>query len=227
MTRGGFLGIVCKQPNDSREITKSIIGSVPELPRVTRRLLDAVVFIYRSENEALHGDPTGATGSLISYPIRREGFTDLGHLYLLTNSHVAKRDGRASVVRFNGVGDGVELVNISGGTWVHHPAADIAVAPLDVDHTKIRVADISIEMFLSQDQVSDETFIEGDECIIIGRHYGLDGTIRNTPAVRMGSVAIFNPEPVWFPEFSRAETSIRPPEVGIGLPLRFAPRRGG
>jgi len=199
---------VGKQPKRIAKARQSIIGRVPELPRVTRRLLDAVVYIYRGENEALRGDPTGATGCLISYPIRREGFTDLAHLYLLTNSHVAKRDGRSSVVRFNRVSDGVELVKISGDAWVHHPDADIAIAPLDVDQTKIRVADISIGMFLSQDHVSDGTFIEGDECIFIGRHYGLDGTMRNTPAVRMGSVAIFNPEPVWFSEFFRAETSV-------------------
>jgi hypothetical protein len=166
------------------------------VPRVTNRLLDAVIFVYRNENEAATGAAIGATGCLVSYPYKAEWGHGMAHLYAVTNSHVVKRDGRGRVVRINRLGGGAEIVELAGDRWEHHDDADVAAALLEVDQGQLRLADIPIEIFLTENDLSEQTFIEGDDCMFIGRHYGLDGKQRNTPAVRMGSVAIMRPDPV-------------------------------
>jgi len=181
---------------------------VPDLPRVTERLLDAVVFIYRDEEQATNGLPEGGTGCLVSYPFKAQGLANHAHLYAVTNSHVAKRDGRNSVIRINKLDGRVQLVVIRGDDWTHHVDADIAVVPLDLDQQTLRLADIPIEIFVSQEDIASRYFTEGDECLFIGRHHGLDGLHRNTPAVRMGSVAVMQPEPIYREEFVRSEESI-------------------
>jgi hypothetical protein len=164
------------------------------VPRVTERLLDTIVYIYRDEIEAMRGQAYGGTGCLVSYAYRED--STKAHLYAVTNSHVIKRDDRERVIRLNRMDGGTEVIRTSGRNWVHHDDADVAAISLDLDQSALRIADIPIDMFLTREAIATRLFTEGDDCLFIGRHYGIDGAERNTPAVRMGSVAIMQPEPV-------------------------------
>lgn len=176
--------------------TYAVMERVPDLPRVTEYLLDAIVFVYPDEDEARRGEPHGGTGCLVSYPFVTEGYEDKIHLYAVTNSHVVKRDGRSRALRMNKIDGEVEVITTPGSAWHHHDDADVAAVPLHVDQKAIRLSDIPAEIFLTPEDVAGQFYVDGDDCMFIGRHHGLDGKQRNTPAVRMGSVAIMTPEPV-------------------------------
>jgi hypothetical protein len=184
-----------------------VMERVTAVPRVTRGLLDAVVFVYMSAVDAKESNPVGATGFLVSYPFR-DPEMGLAHLYAVTNSHVALKDGGTRAIRLNKIGGGTETVLVRPDQWHHHDDADVAVAVLDLDQGRMRLADVPTSWFVTCEQIEERQFAEGDECLIIGRHFGLDGTERNTPAARFGSISIMQPEPLHHDKFGRPEESI-------------------
>lgn len=163
------------------------------MPRVTERLLDTIVYIYRDETEAMQGQAYGGTGCLVSYPYRDD--PTKAYLYAVSNSHVIKRDDRDRVIRLNRMGGGTEVIRTSGRGWVHHDDADVAAITLDLDQSALRLADIPLNMFLTREAIASRLFTEGDDCLFIGGHYGIDDAERNTPAVRLGSLPYRNLSP--------------------------------
>ncbi|HET8582258.1 MAG TPA: trypsin-like peptidase domain-containing protein [Jatrophihabitans sp.] len=166
------------------------------VPHVSRGLAHSVVYIYDSPADAETGGETGGTGVLISYPVK--GRSDRVHVYVATNSHVVRQDLYEPVgIRINQGSGTATVLRIPRASWIHHPDRDdIAVAALDFDTKRIPYGAVPISCFVTREQFADDTFGDGDECLYIGRHWGLDGKQRNTPAARSGIIAIADPEPI-------------------------------
>jgi hypothetical protein len=177
----------------SRDGSYRYVERVPQLPRVDDTLLDSVVYIYPSEEDAQKGAAGGGTGFLVGYPVAQRN--DLVHVYLVTNSHVATHT-RTVAVRINLHSGGTKVITLGPPQWFHHPDNDdVAVAPISLDAT-YRFGLVPVEMFATKENVEAGDFGAGDECFCIGRHINLDGKLANTPAARFGNVAIMRPDPV-------------------------------
>lgn len=177
-----------------------------ELPRVPNRLLNAVVFIYATVEDAYAGRSAGGTGFLVSVPFETDN--KYAHLYLVTNSHVVKRSPSLAI-RFNTPSGTTEIFEVSRDQWCHHPNGDdVAAIPLDLDSATYELSDVPVEIFMTETQRTNGDFGTGDECFVIGRNIGLEGERTNTPAARFGAVSIMSPEPIYQPRRKHAQDSI-------------------
>ena len=180
------------------------------MPRVPKRLIDSVVFLYESEEAAYAGAKTGGTGYLTSIPFSTGGPGIWhAHLYLVTNSHVADHGGSVSV-RINTKSGGIEVLTIPREKWTHHPDGDdIAVVSMeDLSSDTLQLSDVPTDIYMAEGHSENGIFGEGDECFVVGRNVGLEGLEFNTPACRFGAVAIMRPGKVWQPERQHAQESV-------------------
>ncbi len=177
------------------------------MPRVPRRLLDAVAYIYPTTEAANDGTPGGSTGFLISVSFESPQFPNLAHLYLVTNAHCVTPEPSVAV-RFNTKSGGTEVVAINRDQWIFHPEGDdIAAVAIDLDQAIYRLSDVPAEILMTEEQRNAD-FGVGDECFVIGRNVGLEGKRTNTPTARFGAVSMMAPEPVYQPLRARAQDSI-------------------
>jgi hypothetical protein len=90
-----------------------------------RFILDNVVFICRSAEQAVEGRKGGATGFFVAVPLERAP-DDYHHIYVVTNVHVTRNEPRT--LRLNTRDGKVDVVTITG--WVSVPKGpDVTVAP--------------------------------------------------------------------------------------------------
>src|SRR5690349_12749248 len=76
------------------------------MPKIERRLLDTVVYLYQDRADAEVGKDFGGTGFLVALP--GEMFPEqTTYFYAVTNWHVAVRDG-FSTIRINTI-DGTDI----------------------------------------------------------------------------------------------------------------------
>lgn len=68
------------------------------MPRIPNRLLDIVVYLYPSVDEAETGEKTGGTGFLVAVASQTHPW--LAYTYAVTNSHVIK-EARSPMVRLH------------------------------------------------------------------------------------------------------------------------------
>src|SRR5688572_25027158 len=97
-----------------------------------RFILDNVVFIYRSVEQATEGRKAGATGFFVAVPSK--GAPDgYHHIYVVTNVHVTRNEPRT--LRLNTHDGKPDVVTITN--WVSIPnGPDVAVAPVNLDPTR-------------------------------------------------------------------------------------------
>ena len=168
------------------------------LPRIHNRLINSVVFIYGTEEQAYAGALVGATGFLTAVPFKLSlpGLS-YAHLYLVTNSHVADQD-QPVAVRINTKAGETEVFTIPKDRWIHHPNGDdiAAVSMKELSKDIYQLSDVPSEIYMTQEQRACGDFGAGDECFVIGRHVGLEGLESNTPAARFGAVSIMNPDKI-------------------------------
>ncbi len=65
----------------------------PDVPGIPRQWLDAIVYLYPSEEAANSGAPYGGTGFLMTVDPAPGAACRLGHLYAVTNAHVIEGGG--------------------------------------------------------------------------------------------------------------------------------------
>ena len=167
------------------------------MPRISDESLNAVVFLYASDDDADAGTKFGGTGFLVGVPMTKEGWDGWGHFYAVSNRHVAQGTPTGfPVIRLNRMIKGVGTLPMTVNDWVPHHEADLAVCPIPgFISDQFRVQAFSTEMFITQQHLDKRDVGIGDDCWMLGRYVDMDGgTESNSPAVRFGNLAKAQPE---------------------------------
>ncbi|HEX4426589.1 MAG TPA: hypothetical protein VH079_14415 [Terriglobales bacterium] len=92
-------------------------------------------------------------------------------------------------------------MDTTGMRWFYHPdpLVDLAITPyLPRFHSVMDIRTISLDMFLTQANISDHHIGAGDEVFMTGLFTKFKGESKNLPIVRMGTVALISNERVPF-----------------------------
>jgi hypothetical protein len=165
------------------------------VPRIADWLLDCVVYLYPSKQEAEAGEAVGGTGFLAFVPSEvHEGY---GFAYCVTNSHVV-REGASPVIRLNTKDGSRDIIELEQDHWVHHPDGDdlaiCSIAMTNPDYYRYSLVDTG--MFVTNELIERQSMGPGDEVFMVGRFGTHEGRQRNTPVVRFGNISMMPFEPV-------------------------------
>jgi hypothetical protein len=144
-----------------------------------------VTYLYRSVQDAQAATAQGGTGFVVSVPSAT--VPDRHFFYVVTASHVI--EGGANVVRLNDRAGTTRAIAIDPDDWEHLPNDDVAIAGLPVDPIVDDWKSIPTEMFVTREIIEEFDIGPGDEVFMCGRFSGQEGADRNTPSVRLGSIA--------------------------------------
>ena len=171
------------------------------MPRVPSNYLDSVCYLYNSEDDAKKGVNFGGTGFLVSYPSITPGQV---FLYIVTNWHVACRDG-ASCVRINKIDGTHDIFPYEPHEWEFDPRYDIAVKLISLPSKSHKVTYISVKGFAHPRHMNSEHVSIGDDVFMIGRFVDHDGGSVNRPSLRFGNISVM-PFPIEQPNGKKADT---------------------
>ena len=152
-----------------------------------RSILNSVVFVYRTPEQAAEGRKAGGTGFFVAVPsiVAPDAFH---HIYVVTNVHVAR--GEARTLRVNMRDGGVDLITVSD--WVSvADGPDVALAPVSLNVNRHAVEALrSDSWLLTQDELSQYEIDAGDDVFMIGRFIDYDGIQTNRPSLRFGHISM-------------------------------------
>jgi hypothetical protein len=186
---------------------------IKSMPRISDYMLDGIVFLYRTEDEARRRVKLGGTGFVLTIPLK--GSEELtGHLlyvpYLVTNRHVVFGGG-ASVVSINRRdGAAPDVFPFEPTDWIEHPKGDdlAAISLFPFADTSIHMtAHIPHASLLTRKGFTELMIGVGDEVFMIGRFINHQGKHNNRPAVRFGSISM-GVEDIWVKKDNRFQESI-------------------
>ena len=153
------------------------------MPIIPRALLNCVVYLYRSKEDADAGENAGGTGFIAAMPTPDE----LGHHYIISNWHVAVQGGY-SCFRINTAG-GFETFEYGPEDWIFEPGGDdVAVLPVDLRSNLHMRMFLSTGIFVKAHEVEAEQIGPGDD-FMIGRFVDIEQKTTNIPAVRFGNIS--------------------------------------
>jgi hypothetical protein len=157
------------------------------MPKIPRRAIDSVFYLFASEDEAARGENAGGTGFVVEYR------DEISHYYGVSNRHVVRDDG-FSVIRFNTVGS-TETFNFGPEEWeAIADGEDIAVVPLDFSFDKLSLTSVSVSSFATERDVRFGDIGIGDDVFMIGLFLDHGGVDRNRPLARFGNISML-PDP--------------------------------
>jgi hypothetical protein len=165
------------------------------VPRIADWLLECVVYLYPSAQDADAGEAAGGTGFLAF--VRSEVNRDYGVAYCVTNSHVIREAG-SPVIRLNTKDGGRDVLALEQDDWIHHPDGDdlavclVALSNPDYYHYSV----IETDMFVTKEFMERQNMGPGDEVFMVGRFGTHEGRQRNTPVVRFGNISMMPWEPI-------------------------------
>ena len=164
------------------------------MPRIIDDLLDCVVYLYPTVEEAERGaTPTepgrGGTGFLVGVPI--EDAPEYFVTYVLTNSHVVGPEGRSPVVRVNSLAGGTDILPLTTNDWIHHEDGDdVAAAQIAIYHTVHQYERLGWDDWpITQEEMNEWRVGPGDDVFFLGRFRYQEGRRRNLPTARFGCIA--------------------------------------
>ncbi|MDP9383051.1 MAG: hypothetical protein M3Q29_23515 [Chloroflexota bacterium] len=167
----------------------------PPLPRIEDQILDCVVYLYPSVEDAEAGKRVGGTGFLVGIPSKVN--ESRVYLYAATNSHVI-REGKSPVIRLNTKEGKKAVLELAQEDWVHHrDADDVAACPFvlaDPDAYGHRF--IPQSQFLTEGSIRELDVGPGDNVYMVGRFVSHEGHQRNIPIVRFGNISMMPWEPI-------------------------------
>ena len=163
------------------------------MPRTPDDFLECIVYAYPTVEAAEQGSKAGGSGFLIV--VESEKYPKLGSRYLVTNSHVADEAG---AIRVNTNDGGSGVIPVVRGQWFHHPKGDdVAILPLPLSAAQFKFKQLPTRYFLTREDISRLNIGPGDDIYFMGRFIAHDGTQKNQPVVRFGSIAMMPGEPVY------------------------------
>jgi hypothetical protein len=157
------------------------------VPRIDDNILDGVIYLYRSVEDAEEGLQFGGSGFLVGVPsVVHEGFITL---YAVTNSHVIR--GNYPIIRLNTKRGDTDVIPLSTDAWVHHEDGDdLAACPLAIAPGEYKYSHVPPSMFLTREVMAEHNIGPGDEIFMAGRFVSHQGEQRNTPLVRFGNISM-------------------------------------
>ena len=165
------------------------------MPRVPDELVTTVVYLFPSSEAAEAGERAGGTGFLMSIP-----FTNslLAHWYVVTNRHVI--DSGCRTVGFNWY-DGTRWHHeIEEADWERHELGyDVAAAwlPFNLFNEDDHFNAFDVEALLTEETFRDWEVGLGDEMLLVSRHLGHQGRVKNRPIVHSGMLSLSPPDLVY------------------------------
>ena len=176
------------------------------VPRIPDDILDSVIYLYPTREDAEAGEPIGGSGFLVVIPYedpsQGTGLWDgslPGDRYAVTNQHVAFGESDAHVIRLNTQDGQTHILETDPGDWHRHPDGDdLAVCPLELDPGLLKIAAIPTYTFIREDYSADEYGSPGpgDEVFFVGRFVTHEGKQTNRPTARFGNISMYPAEPV-------------------------------
>lgn len=169
----------------------------PEMPRIEDLILDCIVYLYPSVEEAKRGVKYGGAGFLIQIQTELPFVPMLPGIeegplfrYVVTNKHVIS--GGCTVVRVNTRDGQTDEIPLSRNQWQEHPDADLAVAQIEsLDYfAGYKVRFIPDEYLLTEDAVKALNIGPGDDVYMVGRFMSHDGKQKNQPFVQSGIISL-------------------------------------
>jgi hypothetical protein len=182
------------------------------VPSIDYDLLDCVVYLYPSADEAELGVEAGGTGFLVNVWPEGEDDFDGGyeHLYAITNEHVVSENAicPSPVIRLNTHTGKHDVYPLDCDGWIPDPGgSDLAVHYFGlVESGSFRYQSISTEKFISESDVRYSRIGPGDDVFMVGRFFLHEGTQRNTPSLRFGNISMMPFEPVKHPSLRDQES---------------------
>lgn len=175
------------------------VGRIPDLvPR-------AVVFMYPEDHDARNGSRAGGSGFVLGVTfadeqgVRPRMPDEIGptHIYVVTNTHVARQCSIARVANPT-----KPLIRVS--TWHEQSdGEDISIGYLGLQTDVYYDTAIDLSMLATKDWL-DRMFVGvGDEVFMVGRFIGLDEAPNNTPVLRRGVLALSETVSVKNPRMER------------------------
>jgi len=155
------------------------------MPAIPYPLLDCVVYLYGDKESALAGKRYGGCGFLLSVSTQGGRFA---HLYLVTNYHVAIRDGFC-VARVNSQAGGVDIFEFDSSEFIFNPGGgDVCAVSLQLTDTH-KWASLDISHLATRDH-AERGICLGDDVFMLGRFIEHDGGVTNRPAARFGNISV-------------------------------------
>ena len=155
------------------------------LPPIPSHFLDAVVFLYGSQEDAQAGADSGGSGFIASIG----GDWRSRSLYIVTNRHVAEK---ARAVRVQEPrGSRTEIVPTPEDGWRHHQDGDdVSVFPLGLDpEATFYYASISAGTSMHSVNEEQSWLGPGEDVFLLGRYIDRRGVQLDTPMARFGHIA--------------------------------------
>jgi hypothetical protein len=165
------------------------------VPHIPKQWLDAVVYLYPTEDDARRGAPAGSTGFIVSVPVEDNRLQGHAHHYVVTNAHAV--EGQPSLaVRINLRAGGFDVMTIPREEWITHPDRDDVAAAGLPGNPAYQYAAVNRSMMLTRELLDHWDFGPGDEVFFIGRYKDHEGKAHNVPTVRSGILSAFPAEPI-------------------------------
>lgn len=190
------------------------------MPRVRPNYLNSIIYLYRHKDDADTGVEIGGSGFLLEMESSSGGKK---HIYAVTNAHVI--DEGCPVIRVNlkqptSLTERTFCFEFPASSWMKHDKHDLAVRALPPDSPLdlFNISFISMNKFLSQEDVDDELIGPGDDLFYVGRFMDHAGKWENQPSVRLGTISMLpnEREPIEY----KTECGVTRSQVGFLVEAR-------
>lgn len=165
------------------------------MPRIDDAVLDSVLYLYPSKDDANEGKRAGGAGFWVS--VECEENPAYQHAYVVTNSHVVKKSlGNSRVLRINTADGNYDTFPTEETSWVYHPDADdVAVCPFTPDWG-LKFRFVRYANLVTPEIVTALDIGHGNDIVMVSRFMSHDGGKRvNIPALRFGNISMVPREP--------------------------------
>jgi hypothetical protein len=158
----------------------------PPMPRIQDRVLDAVVYLYDSKDEALAGEAAGGSGFLVGVKTTILP-PPASFIYAVTNRHII--ESGATCIRLNTMAGDIDVFPFTKADWEVSLTDDLAIISMPDIADVFKIHSIPADSLISEQFVIDHDIGVGDEVMMLGRFLNRDGIQKNTPTARFGHLA--------------------------------------
>lgn len=161
------------------------------MPKIPKKALECVFYLYADKQSALAGTNKGGTGFIVTVPSAVSGRE---FRYLVTNWHVAVQRG-FPVVRINKRDGEPDIFEYDCAEWYFSTKYDIAVRPIVISGNTHQISVIPTFSFLTREKKEKQEIGPGDDVFMVGRFVNHQGLNQSVPAVRFGNISM-DPAPI-------------------------------
>jgi len=174
------------------------------MSRIPNTLINTVLYIYPTIDDAERGSELGGTGFFFQEPsliTPKKGYT-----YAVTNAHVIfNNEIDNPILRINNIEGKFDLLKTSKDEWIRHPNGDdLAICPIQQSVKNNNFIAIKRGDIIKNDFIEKFNIGPGDDVVMVGRFRIRAGKEKNLPTHSFGNIAAMNEEPLYNP-FTKLE----------------------